>query len=135
MGIIRHLGLVDGDAVDALDATDRGTPRGRKSRCDDDTISTRTTQRRGELCCNVTPQGGVELLVHDTCLTSDVCGIQNAPRGESCRHGTGIGIEKYGIEVIFEDLRRAEKHRCPVTGVDELDTGIGGAGQIVGDYS
>jgi hypothetical protein len=61
--------------------------------------------------------------------------VHNALRGEACWHGAGIGIENHGVEAIFEDLRRAEIHRCPVTGVDELDTGIGGAGQIVGDYS
>jgi hypothetical protein len=47
MGIIRHLGLVDGDTVDALDATNRGTPGGRKGRRHDDTLTTRTTQCRG----------------------------------------------------------------------------------------
>jgi hypothetical protein len=135
MGIIRHLGLIDGDAVDALDATDSGTPGGRKSRRDDDTISTRTTQRRCELCGDVPPQGGVEHLVHDACPTGRVRRPENALRGEACWHSAGIGIENNGVEAIFEYLRRAEKHRCPVPGVDELDAGIGGAGQIVGDYS
>jgi hypothetical protein len=64
-----------------------------------------------------------------------VRGIHNALRREACWHGAGIGIENHGVEAIFDYLRRAEKHRCPVTGVDELDAGVGGAGQIVGDYS
>jgi hypothetical protein len=135
MGIIRHLGLIDGDAVDALDATDRDTPGGRKGGRDDDTISTRTAQRRGELCGDVPPQSGVELLVHDACPTGRVRGIHNALRREACWHGTRIGIENHGVEVIFDYLRRAEKHRCPVTGVEKLDAGVGGACQIVGDYS
>jgi hypothetical protein len=135
VGIIRHLGLVDGDAMDALDATNRGTPGGRKGRRDDDTISTRTTQRRCELCGDVPPQGGVKFLVDNACHSGDVCGIHNALRGETCWHGAGISIEGHSIEVIFEYLRRAEKHGGPVTGVDELDACISGAGKIVGDYS
>ena len=43
--------------------------------------------------------------------------------------------KNYGVEVIFEYFRFAEKHRGPVTGVDELDACISGAGKIVGDYS
>ena len=135
MGIIRHLGLVDRDAVDALAATNRGTSGGRKGRRNDDTISTRTTQRCGEFCGDVPPKGGVELLVHDVCPASGVCGIQDSLRREAGRHGAGIGVEGHSVEVIFEYLRRAEKHRGPVTGVDELDAGISGAGKIVGDYS
>jgi hypothetical protein len=135
MGIIRHLGLVDGDTVDALDATNRGTPRGRKGRRNNDTISTRTTQRCGKLCGDVPPKGRVELLVHDACPASDACGIHNALRGEACWHGAGVGVEGHSVEVIFEYLRRAEKHGSPVTGVDELDAGVSGAGKIVGDYS
>ena len=135
MGIIRHLGLVDGYAVDALDATNRGTPGGRKGRREDDTISTRTPQGRGELCSNVPSQGGVEFLVHDAGPASDVRGIQNALRREACGHGAGVGIEGYGIQVICEHLCCTEIHSGPVSGVDELDTGIRGAGKIVGDYS
>src|SRR5215216_836997 len=135
MGIIRHLGLVDGDTVDALDATNRGTPRGRKGRRNNDTISTRTTQRCGKLCGDVPPKGRVELLVHDACPASDVCGIYNALRGEACWHGAGVGIEGYGIQVICQHLCCTEKHSGPVTGVDELDPGVSGACKIVGDYS
>jgi hypothetical protein len=135
MRIIRHLGLVDGDAVDALEAANRGTPGGRKGRREDDTISTRTTQRCGELCSDVSPQGGVKLLVHNACLTGCVRRPESTLRGEACWHGAGIGIEDYGVEVIFEYLRRAEKHGGPVTGVDELDAGVSGAGKIVGDDS
>jgi len=135
MGIIRHLRLVDGDAVDALDATNRGTPGGRKGRRNDGTLATRATQGRGELCGDVPPQGGVQLLVHEASPASGVRGIQNALRREACGHGAGIGIEGYGIQVICEHLSCTKKHSGPVTGVDELDAGIRGAGQIVGDYS
>jgi hypothetical protein len=64
-----------------------------------------------------------------------VCGIHNALRGEACWHGAGVGIEGYGIQVICQHLCCTEKHSGPVTGVDELDPGISGAGKIVGDYS
>jgi hypothetical protein len=64
-----------------------------------------------------------------------VRGIQNALRREACGHGAGVGIEGYGIQVICDHLCCAEKHGGPVTSVDELDTAIRGAGQIVGDYS
>jgi hypothetical protein len=134
MGIIRHLGLVDGDAVDALDPTDGGTPSGRKRGSDDGTPAMRTTQRCGKLCGDIPPKGRVELLVHDACPASDVCGIHNALRGEACWHGAGVGIEGYGIQVICELLCCTEKHSGPVTGVDELDSGVSGAGKIVGDY-
>jgi hypothetical protein len=135
VGIIRHLGLVDGDAMDALDATNRGTPGGRKGRRNDDTISTRTTQRRCELYGDVPPQGGVKLLEDNACHSGDMCGIHNALRGETCWHGAGIGIENYSVEVIFDYLRRAEIHGGPVTGVDELDAGISGAGNVVSNDS
>jgi len=135
IGIIRHLGFVDWDPVDALDATNGGTPRGRKGRRNDDTISTRTTQGRGELCGDVPPQGGVQLLVDNACPTSRVRRLENTLRGEACGHCAGIGIEGYGIQVICEHLCCTEKHSGPVTSVDELDAGIRGAGQIVGDYS
>jgi hypothetical protein len=135
MGIIRHLGLVDGDAVNALDATNRGTPGGRKRGRDDDASATRTTQSCGELCGDVSPKGRVQLLVDDTCLTGQVRHLENALRREAGGRGAGIGIEGYGVEVICEYLRRAEKHGGPVTGVDELDAGVRGAGQIIGDYS
>jgi hypothetical protein len=72
MGIIRHLGLVDGDAVDALDATNRGTPGGRKRRRDDGTLATRGIQSCGELGGDVSPKGRVQLLVDDTRLTGQV---------------------------------------------------------------
>jgi hypothetical protein len=135
MGIIRHLGLVDGYAVDALDATNRGTPRGRKGRRNYDTISTRTTQRCGKLCGDVPPKGRVKLLVHDACPTSDVRGIQNALRREACGYGAGVRIQGHSIEVICKYFRCAENHGSPVTGADELDAGIRGAGKIVGDYT
>src|SRR5215208_5794799 len=135
MGIIRHLGLVDGDAVDALDPTDGGTPSGRKRGSDDGTPALRTTQRCGKLCGDVPPKGRVELLVHDACPASDVCGIHNALRGEACWHGARVGIEGYGIQVICQLVCCTEKHSGPVTGVDELDPGVSGAGKIVGDYS
>jgi hypothetical protein len=47
MGIIRHLRLVDRQALDALDATNRGTPGGRKGGRHDDTLATRTTKSGG----------------------------------------------------------------------------------------
>jgi hypothetical protein len=135
MGVIRHLGLVDGDAVDALAATNGGTSGSRKGRRNDDTPATRTTQRCGKLCGDIPPKGRVEFLVYDACFASDVCGIHNALRGKACWHDAGVGVEGHSVEVIFESLRRAEKHGGPVTGVDELDAGVSGAGQIVGDYS
>jgi hypothetical protein len=64
-----------------------------------------------------------------------VRGIQNALRREACGHGAGVGIEGYGIQVICEHLCCTEIHSGPVSGVDELDTGIRGAGKIVGDYT
>jgi hypothetical protein len=135
MGIVRHLGLVDGDAVDALDATNRGTAGGWKGRRDNGTLATRGIQRCDELGGDVSPKGRVQLLVDDTHLTGQVRHLENALRREAGGHGAGIGIEGYGIEIICEYLRRAEKHRGPVTSVDELDAGVRGAGQIVGDDS
>jgi hypothetical protein len=135
MGIIRHLGLVDGATVDALDATDRGTPGGWKRGSDDGTPAMRPIQGRGELCGDVPPKGRVKLLVHDACPTSDVRGIQNALRREACGHGAGVRIQGHSIEVICKYFRCAENHGSPVTGADELDAGIRGAGKIVGDYT
>src|SRR5215207_3196521 len=53
--IVRHLGLVDGNAVHALGPADRGTPGGRKRGSEDDALTTRATQGRGELRGDVSP--------------------------------------------------------------------------------
>jgi hypothetical protein len=64
-----------------------------------------------------------------------VRGIQNALRREACGHGAGVRIQGHSVEFICKYFRCAEKHGGPVTGAHELDAGIRGAGQIVGDYT
>src|SRR5215208_506575 len=79
--IVRHLGLVDGNAVHALGPADRGTPGGRKRGSEDDALTTRATQGRGELRGDVSPQGGIQLLVDDARFSRRARRFEDTLRG------------------------------------------------------
>jgi hypothetical protein len=135
MRIIRHLGLVDGDAVHALRPAYRGTPGGRKRGGDHDALTTRSAQGRGEFCGDVSPQGGIQLLVDDARFSRRARRFEDTLRGEARWHGAGVGIERHSVEIICEFPGFTKEHGRPVASVDELDAGIRRAGQIVRDNS